>query len=131
MTTAIATPTTSSVLPVFSVQEIPLARICESKTNPRRQFDEVKLAELADNIRLHGVLQPILVRPKPGGEPDAFELVAGARRFRASKLAGRETIPASIRELTDTECLELQLIELSVVRKGFLCSVAARHVVYM
>jgi ParB family chromosome partitioning protein len=110
MTTAIVTPTTSNVLPVFSTQEIPIARICESKTNPRRQFDEIKLAELSDNIRLHGVLQPILVRHMPGGEPDAFELVAGARRFRASKLAGRETIPASIRELTDTECLELQLI---------------------
>ena len=67
MTTAIATPTPSNVLPVFSVQEIPLVRIYESKTNPRRQFDETKLAELADNIRLHGVLQPILVRPMPGG----------------------------------------------------------------
>src|SRR5256885_3290487 len=111
MTTAIVTPTTSNVLPVFSTQEIPLARICKSKPNPRRQFDETKLAELSDNIRLHGVLQPILVRRMPGGEPDVFELVAGARRFRASKLAGRETIPASIRELTDTECLELQLIE--------------------
>jgi ParB family chromosome partitioning protein len=111
MTTALATLATSNVFPVFSAQEILLVRISESKTNPRRQFDEMKLAELADNIRLHGVLQPILVRPMPGGEPDAFELVAGARRFRASKLAGRETIPASIRELTDTECLELQLIE--------------------
>lgn len=111
MTTALATLATSNVHPVFSVQEVPLVRICESKTNPRRQFDEMKLAELADNIRLHGVLQPILVRPMPSGEPDAFELVAGARRYRASKLAGRETIPASIRELTDTECLELQLIE--------------------
>jgi ParB family chromosome partitioning protein len=111
MTTAIATPATTTVPLVFSVQEIPLVRICESKTNPRRQFDEAKLAELADNIRMHGVLQPILVRPLSGGEPDAFELVAGARRYRASKLAGRETIPASIRVLTDAECLELQLIE--------------------
>src|SRR3984957_13178977 len=111
MTTALATPAASSVFPVFSAQEIPLVHISESKTNPRRQFDEMKLAELADNIRLHGVLQPILVRPMPGGEPDAFELVAGARRFRASKVAGRETIPASIRVLTDAECLELQLIE--------------------
>jgi ParB family chromosome partitioning protein len=111
MTTAIATPATTTVTPAFSVHEIPLVRICESKTNPRRQFDEAKLAELADNIRLHGVLQPILVRPLPSGEPEAFELVAGARRYRASKLAGRATIPASIRELTDAECLELQLIE--------------------
>src|SRR6266436_7591568 len=98
-----------------SVQDIPLNRIQESKTNPRRQFDQAKLAELAGNIRQHGVLQPILVRPLPEGEPSQFELVAGARRYRASKLAGRETIPASIRELTDTQCLELQLIELSVV----------------
>jgi ParB/Sulfiredoxin domain len=51
-----------------------------------------------------------------------FELVAGARRYRASKLAKRGTIPATVRELTDTECLELQLVELSVVRKSFLRS---------
>jgi ParB family chromosome partitioning protein len=102
------------------VQEIPLKQIQESKTNPRRQFDEAKLAELAGNIRLHGVLQPILVRPLPDSEAGQYELVAGARRYRASKLAGRETIPASVRELTDTQCLELQLIELSVVGNTFL-----------
>jgi ParB family transcriptional regulator, chromosome partitioning protein len=51
------------------------------------------------------------VRPLPDGEDGFFELVAGARRYRASKLAERETIPASVRELTDAECLELQLIE--------------------
>jgi ParB family chromosome partitioning protein len=96
---------------VSSVQEIPLRSIQESKTNPRRQFDESKLAELAGNIRLHGVLQAVLVRPLPDGEPGRYELVAGARRYRASRLAGRETIPASVRDLTDTECLELQLIE--------------------
>jgi len=93
------------------MQDIPLVHIQESKTNPRRQFDETKLAELADNIRLHGVLQPILVRPMPAGESGFYELVAGARRYRASKLAKRETIPATVRELTDTQCLELQLIE--------------------
>ena len=112
MTTAVPLPTnSSSPTTASSVQEIPLNRIRESKTNPRRQFDEAKLTELAANIRLHGVLQPVLVRPLPDGETGTFELVAGTRRFRASKLAGRETIPASIRELTDTECLELQLIE--------------------
>jgi ParB family chromosome partitioning protein len=93
------------------MQDILLTHIQESKTNPRRQFDETKLAELADNIRQHGVLQPVLVRPFPDGEAGYYELVAGARRFRASKLAKRETIPACVRELTDTECLELQLIE--------------------
>jgi ParB family transcriptional regulator, chromosome partitioning protein len=96
---------------VSSVQDIPLDRIQESKTNPRRTFDETKLAELASNIRQHGVLQPVLVRPRPGGKDGLFELVAGARRYRASRIAGRETIPATVRELTDTECLELQLIE--------------------
>src|SRR6266481_5483873 len=94
-----------------SVQDIPLNRIQESKTNPRRTLDEAKLAELAGNIRQHGVLQPVLVRPLPNGEDGFYELVAGARRYRASQIAKRETIPASVRELTDTECLELQLIE--------------------
>jgi ParB family chromosome partitioning protein len=60
---------------------------------------------------LHGVLQPVLVRPLPGGEAGQYELVAGARRYRASKLDKRETIPATIRELSDAQCLELQLIE--------------------
>ena len=96
---------------VSAMQDIPIDHVQESKTNPRRQFDEAKLAELADNVRLHGVLQPVLVRPLPGGEAGFYELVAGARRYRASKLAGQETIPATVRELTDTQCLELQLIE--------------------
>jgi ParB family transcriptional regulator, chromosome partitioning protein len=96
---------------VSAMKDIPLLQIHESKTNPRRQFDESKLAELADNIRQHGVLQPVLVRPLPEGRTGFYELVAGARRYRASKLAGQETIPATVRELTDTQCLELQLIE--------------------
>jgi ParB family transcriptional regulator, chromosome partitioning protein len=112
MNTAVTANASSPVPPVVSsLQDIPLNRIQESKTNPRRTFDETKLAELASNIRQHGVLQPVLVRPLPGGASGFFELVAGARRYRASRIAGRETIPASVRELTDTECLELQLIE--------------------
>src|SRR5258708_4555206 len=97
--------------PVSSIQDIPIARIRESKTNPRRFFDEAKLAELADNIRQHGVLQPILLRPLPEGEVGTYELVAGTRRYRASKLAKRESIPATLRELTDAQALELQVIE--------------------
>src|ERR1700704_1837300 len=82
MNTAVAVETSNTVPPVVSsVQEIPLRSIQESKTNPRRQFDEAKLAELAGNIRQHGVLQPILVRPLPDGEPGQFELVAGTRRY--------------------------------------------------
>ena len=96
---------------VSSIQEISLEKIHESKTNPRSQFDQAKLAELAENIRQHGVLQPILVRPLPEGAADPYELVAGARRYRASKLARRESIPATVRELTDAQALELQVIE--------------------
>lgn len=114
-----------------AMQDIPLSAIQESHTNPRRRFDEMKLAELAENIRLHGVLQSVLVRPLPGGETGSYELVAGARRYRASKLAGRESIPATLRELTDAECLELQLLDLSVVCKSFLRRQAAQHVVHM
>src|SRR5580692_9452711 len=112
MNTAVAVNTSNTIPPLVSlVQDIPLDRIQESKTNPRRTFDETKLAELAGNIRQHGVLQPVLVRPLPDGEDGFFELVAGARRYQASQMAQRETIPATVRELTDTQCLELQLIE--------------------
>ena len=93
------------------MREIPLDKICESKTNPRREFDETKLTELAESIRQHGVLQAVVVRPRSENSEDVYELVAGTRRYRASKLVGRETIPANIRELTDAQCLELQLIE--------------------
>ena len=81
---------TKAVQPAVSaVQDIPLEKIRESKTNPRRSFDEAKLAELADNIRVHGVLQPVLVRPLPGDAQGTYELVAGARRFRASNWPAR------------------------------------------
>lgn len=103
---------TKAVTPVVSsIQDIPLAKIRESKTNPRRFFDDAKLVELADNIRQHGVLQPILLRPLPEGEAGLYELVAGARRYRASKLAQRESIPATVRELTNAQALELRVIE--------------------
>ncbi len=112
MSATIVVSEVKAVPPVVSaIRDIPLTKIRESKTNPRRFFDEAKLAELADNIRQHGVLQPILVRPLADGQAGAYELVAGARRFRASKLAKRESIPATVRELTDAEALELQVIE--------------------
>jgi ParB family transcriptional regulator, chromosome partitioning protein len=109
--TMVASGTKSVPTVVSSIQDIPLAKIRESKTNPRRFFDGAKLAELADNIRQYGVLQPILLRPLPEGEADTYELVAGTRRYRASKLAKRDSIPATVRELTDAQALELQVIE--------------------
>lgn len=86
----------------------------ESPTNPRTHFTDAELAELAASIREKGVLQPCLVRPKPlKAEPTRhrFEIVAGARRFRASKLAGRMELPIIVRPLSDDDVLEMQLIE--------------------
>ena len=112
MSTTMVASEVKAVPPVVSsIQDIPVEKIRESRTNPRTQFDQAKLAELAENIRQHGVLQPIVVRPLPQGAAGTYELVAGARRYRASKLAGRESIPATVRELTDAQALELQVIE--------------------
>lgn len=87
---------------------VSLALIDESPTNPRKTFTEV--AELADDIKKHGVLQDVLLRPHPRKD-ERFELVFGARRFRASKLAGLKEIPAKVRELDDAKVLELQIVE--------------------
>jgi ParB family chromosome partitioning protein len=88
-------------------QEVPLSLLMESATNPRQHFEEDDLNELAETIRKSGVYQAILARPKE----DRLEIVFGARRFRASQLAGRETIPALVREMSDAEVLEAQLVE--------------------
>ncbi len=112
MSTTITGSAAKAASPTASfVRDIPLDRIRESNSNPRRAFDEAKLRELAQNIKLHGVLQAILVRPAPDGADGTYELVAGARRFRASKLAGKAAIPGTVRDLTDAECREIQLIE--------------------
>jgi ParB family chromosome partitioning protein len=78
-----------------------------STTNPRRTFDEGKLQELAESIRQHGLIQPIVVRPKN----ERFEIVAGERRYRSSLLAEKFSVPSHIVELTDAQALEWQLIE--------------------
>lgn len=78
---------------------------------PRRTFDEEELAELAASIDLHGILQPILVRPTPSGEEGAYQLVAGERRWRAAQKAGLEHIPVIVRPMADQQALELALIE--------------------
>ena len=91
---------------------VPLECIEASPTNPRKHFDEAQLAELAASIKQQGVAQPILVRlSKAGVAPVRLEIVAGERRWRASKLAGLESIPAIIRELDDAQALEIQVIE--------------------
>lgn len=100
-------PTLGVDAEISSLREIPLDKISADPDQPRRHFDEEKLADLANSIKIHGVLQPIVVIKK--GEN--FEIVAGERRFRASKIAGLEKIPAIIRELSDQNRLELSLIE--------------------
>jgi ParB/RepB/Spo0J family partition protein len=94
-------------------QFIPLIQIEPSKTNPRKRFDEKELEDLAASIKVHGVMQPILVRISPEYAADElmYEIVAGERRYRASGMAGVKTIPAVIRELNDLETLQLQIIE--------------------
>lgn len=95
------------------VRVIPLARITTSPLNPRKHFDEQKIAELALSIRTRGVLSPIVVRPHPraGAGPHAYELVAGERRFRAAAAAGLNSIPAMVRRLSDKDALEVMVIE--------------------
>jgi ParB family chromosome partitioning protein len=109
-------------------QYLAIDTIHESTTNPRRTFDETKLQELAESIKHHGgLIQPVTVRPNSEG----FELIAGARRYRAAQLAELFSIPARIVEIDDAQALEWQLVELSIVGKSFLCIHAARYVVYM
>ena len=92
-----------------SLHRIPLDLIAPNPRQPRKSFDEQELRELAESLREHGVLQPILVRPLPGGR---YELVAGERRWRAARLAGLDRMPAVVRSAAeDDERLELALIE--------------------
>lgn len=92
---------------------IPLAHIIPSTTNPRRQFDAESITSLAESIRQHGILQPILVRPSEvTSESGArFEIVAGERRYRAARLAERSEIPARVEAMSDEVALQLQIIE--------------------
>lgn len=90
-----------------SVRNIPVEAISRDGTQPRKRFDEARLAELAESIRAQGVLQPILVR----GDGDGYRLIAGERRWRAAQLAGLQDIPALIREASDAEAFELALVE--------------------
>jgi len=90
-----------------SFQVIALEHIKESSTNPRRHFDKKALDELTESVKSKGIIQPVLVRPNGKG----FELVAGSRRLRAAKSAGLRSIPATIKDLTDAETIELQVIE--------------------
>jgi ParB family transcriptional regulator, chromosome partitioning protein len=90
------------------LREIPPDLIQPNARQPRRTFDQARLAELAESIRTRGVLQPIVVRPLAGG---AFELIAGERRLRAAQMVELATIPALVRDTDDWERLDLALAE--------------------
>jgi ParB family chromosome partitioning protein len=106
---------------------LPLTMLQESTTNPRRTFEPNKLLELAASLSTHGLIQPITVRPK--GE--LFEVVAGARRFRAAQIAELPAVPVRVLDLSDEQTLEIQIVELSIVVKRFLSCYAGPHVVSM
>ena len=91
-----------------STTKVKLLDIEPNREQPRKQFDEEALAELSDSIAQHGVLQPLLVRPMPDG---GYQLVAGERRWRASRMAGLTEVPVVIRDLTDSQVAELALVE--------------------
>jgi ParB family chromosome partitioning protein len=96
--------------PAAGVREIPIELIVRNPDQPRRNFDEAELEVLAGSVREKGLLQPILVRPDPANA-GGYQIVAGERRWRASQRAGLKAIPALVRELDDTETLEVAIVE--------------------
>lgn len=99
---------TNSVQTQSDYRDLPLDWLVVSPTNPRKTFDEAAMQELAASIRENGVLQPLLVRPRAERR---FEIVFGERRYRGAAMAERETVPVCIREMTDAQVLEAQLVE--------------------
>ena len=92
----------------FGTQVLRISEIEPNKAQPRKEFDEATLADLADSIREHGVLQPLLVRPLSSGD---YQLIAGERRWRAARMAGLIEVPVVVREMDDQEEAEIALIE--------------------
>ena len=91
-----------------SVVVLKISEIEPNRDQPRKEFEEESMAELADSIAQHGILQPLLVRPIFGG---GYQIVAGERRWRAARRAGVSEVPVVVRELTDGQVMELALIE--------------------
>lgn len=98
----------NSVDNMVPTNTLPINEIVPNKDQPRKTFDEGALQELADSIVQHGVLQPLLVRPLPSG---GYQLVAGERRWRASRIAGLKEVPVVVKELSDVETMEIAIIE--------------------
>ena len=105
---AILTPTEPGDARTSELRELPVELVRPNPHQPRKQFDEAALVALADSLQERGLLQPVLVRPLPGG---TYELIAGERRWRAAQLAGLDSVPALVRPQDDAQSLELALIE--------------------
>ncbi|HMQ95879.1 MAG TPA: ParB/RepB/Spo0J family partition protein [Candidatus Saccharibacteria bacterium] len=101
-------PTAQQDTKMSDFRQVAIDDITPDDTQPRKYFEEDSLAELAESIKEHGVLQPVILMPK---KPSGYIIVAGERRFRAAKLAGLTTIPSLVRTLTAQHKLELSLIE--------------------
>ena len=95
------------------IKMVRVSAIEPNRGQPRKEFDSESLSELADSIREHGVLQPLLVRRMPGASLDeeSYQLVAGERRWRAARMAGLSEVPVVVREMSEAEVLEFALIE--------------------
>ena len=91
---------------------IPIEHLAPHPNQPRQHFDEAEIESLADSIRARGIVQPLVVRPSPGGEDGApYQIVAGERRWRAAQRAGLHELPAVVRQLSDPESIEIALVE--------------------
>jgi ParB family chromosome partitioning protein len=97
----------TTVINASEYRDLPIDSLTESPNNPRKSFDETSLNELAASIKAHGILSPLVVRPVN----HHFEIVAGARRYRAAQLAGLETAPVRVVELTDAQAIEASIVE--------------------
>lgn len=90
---------------------VPLNQIRAGKYQPRTQMDDTALNELAESVRTQGIMQPILIRPIAGDQPEKYEIIAGERRFRAARLAGLAEVPVLVREVADENAAVMALIE--------------------
>lgn len=104
-------PMAAEAAPVATVQadrRVPIEHITRNPRNPRRTFDQSELQDLANSVRQHGIVQPVVVRTVGG---DRFEIIAGERRWRAAQLAGFSDIPVIVRDVDDRTALEIAIVE--------------------
>jgi ParB family chromosome partitioning protein len=102
-------PVEAAAEPTSGAQQIPVDLIKPNPSQPRLEMDDAKLEELSNSIREHGIIQPLILTKEP--DQEEYILIAGERRLRAAKLAGLESVPAIVRQVSDQERLELALIE--------------------